>query len=79
MKSASAANAFAGEILAAGVKKALRVDVAIPHEEKDRLSTAGLVVVNPPFDLADAMESALAIVAPRLGGRGEIRWLAGGG
>jgi len=84
IKSLAEANAFTGEVLNAGVKKALRIDidlgapVRVPGE-KDRLAAAGLIVVNPPFGLAEEMRAHLAAVAPRLadGARSEVRWLAG--
>ena len=70
VKSAGEANAFAGELLNAGPKKALRIDIDIGAApgagDKERLAAAGLIVVNPPFGLAGEMEAALAAVAPLL-------------
>jgi len=84
IKSVGEANAFCGEILAAGAKKALRIDIDVgPAEggidEKERLSAAGLIVVNPPFGFADEMRASLAMVAPLLSAkaRADVRWLAG--
>ncbi|MEJ0041833.1 MAG: 23S rRNA (adenine(2030)-N(6))-methyltransferase RlmJ [Rhizomicrobium sp.] len=82
IKSAAQANAFTGEVLNAGVKKALRIDIDLGTRvagEKERLAAAGLIVVNPPFGLAGEMEVQLARVAPLLadGARAEVRWLAG--
>ncbi len=84
IKSDAEAKAFAGEVLNAGAKKALRVDidlgapVRVPGE-KDRLAAAGLIVVNPPFGFAEEMRGHLARIAPLLsdGARAEVRWLAG--
>jgi 23S rRNA (adenine2030-N6)-methyltransferase len=82
VKLASAADAFGGEILAAGVKKALRIDLSIapvPGDGKARLGTAGLIIVNPPFGVPEQLETGLAEVVTRLGpGAGvQQRWLAG--
>jgi 23S rRNA (adenine2030-N6)-methyltransferase len=85
IKSAAEANAFCGEVLAAGPKKALRIDLDIgalgkTPDAKERLSGSGLVVVNPPFGFADEMRAALERVAPLLAEKTqfEVRWLAGG-
>jgi len=82
IKSAAEANAFAGEVLAAGVKKAVRIDLDIGAAAigtKERLSGSGLIVVNPPFGFADEMREALGRVAPLLSdkARHEVRWIVG--
>lgn len=71
IKSAGEANAFCGEVLAAGVKKALRIDIDIGAEAKfvgakERLTAAGLIVINPPYGFAEEMRDALATVTPLL-------------
>lgn len=84
LKSEGEANAFGGEILAAGATKALRLAVDVGAAEtsgaKERLSAAGLIMVNPPFGFADEMADVMALVAPLLssGARTDIRWLVGG-
>jgi 23S rRNA (adenine2030-N6)-methyltransferase len=83
VKSAGEANAFCGEILATGVKKALRIDIDIgggadAAGAEDRLTGAGLIVVNPPFGFVAEMRAGLARVAPRLSASAELRWLVGG-
>ncbi|MEI9888851.1 MAG: 23S rRNA (adenine(2030)-N(6))-methyltransferase RlmJ [Rhizomicrobium sp.] len=80
VKSAAEANAFCGEVLGAGVKKALRIDIDIgARGDKQRLAAAGLIVVNPPFGFVAEMRDALALVAPRLSdaARATVRVLAG--
>lgn len=84
IKSAGEANAFCGEILATGVKKALRIDIDVGAAEagvdaKERLTSAGLIVVNPPFGFAEEMQASLAWVAPLLSvkARADLSWLAG--
>jgi 23S rRNA (adenine2030-N6)-methyltransferase len=82
VKSAGEANAFCGEVLAAGAKKALRIDLDIGADAgggKERLSGAGLIVVNPPFGFAVEMREGLAKIAPLLSARAraEVRVLAG--
>jgi 23S rRNA (adenine2030-N6)-methyltransferase len=80
IKSAAAADAFCGEVLATGPSKMLRLDIAVGGSA-ERLGAAGLLVINPPFGFAADMGAVLEIAAPRLGrdapARHEIRWLAG--
>jgi 23S rRNA (adenine2030-N6)-methyltransferase len=75
VKSQSQANRFCGEVLAAGVAKALRIDIAIDVSD-EKLSRAGLLVLNPPYGLDDEMRSNLARIAPLLAGRASLEWLA---
>ena len=82
VKSAGDAQAFAGEVLAAGAKKALRIAIDVGAGDlggKERLTAAGLIVINPPFGFAAEMRECLAVAAPLLSraARSEIRWLAG--
>jgi 23S rRNA (adenine2030-N6)-methyltransferase len=84
IKSASEANAFCGEIQAAGAKKALRIDITVGAaeagaSERERLTAAGLIVVNPPYGFEQEMAASLARVAPLLSSSAgaELRWLAG--
>lgn len=79
IKSKADADAFCGEVLI-GVSKALRIDIAIDvpkRDEKDRLSAAGLLVINPPYEFDRDMEQALAALSPTLNARGTVQWLAG--
>ena len=85
IKSEAQANAFAGEVLNAGVKKALRIDIDLGATvtmpgEKDRLAAAGLIVVNPPFGFAEEMRAHLSCIAPLLAdkAKADVRWIAGG-
>jgi 23S rRNA (adenine2030-N6)-methyltransferase len=78
IKSASAADAFCGEVRLAGPRKLLRVDVTVDGEP-EKLNAAGLLIVNPPFGLALDMEDVFGPIAPRLGRSARLRiaWLAG--
>jgi 23S rRNA (adenine2030-N6)-methyltransferase len=84
VKSAAEANAFSGEILNAGAKKAVRIDLDIGPEAhaagtKTRLSATGLIAVNAPYGFAEEMREALAQIAPLLSAKAEstVRVLAG--
>ena len=84
IKSKAAADAFCGEVLSAGLTRALRIDIELqstPRDAKERLTAAGLLVVNPPFGLDRQMREAAQIVLPCLGEgtRLETIWLAGEG
>jgi 23S rRNA (adenine2030-N6)-methyltransferase len=80
LKSRAAANGLCGEVLAAGAKKVLRLDLALAGANEQRLTAAGLVVVNPPYGFEAEMRAALGELLPRLGGSAQARvdWLAGG-
>jgi 23S rRNA (adenine2030-N6)-methyltransferase len=85
IKSVAAANGFTGEIATAGIGKLLRVDIdlgAQPGADRERLSAAGLLIVNPPYGFADEMRRIATILAPALGrgtpARITIDWLSGG-
>ena len=75
IKSDAAARAFEGEVRM-DVRKALKIVAAIDAPE-GKLARAGVLVVNPPFGFATAMEGALAKVAPRLKAETRLEWLAG--
>jgi len=80
IKSPAAADAFCGEVLAGGPAKVLRIDVAVPvlaDAGKERLSAAGLLVINPPYGMDARMKACAEFIAPLLEARLSIRWLAG--
>jgi len=78
IKSRSAADAFIGEVLAGGLAKALTVEIAVTPQS-ERMTRAGVLVVNPPYGFAAEMRAAAALLAPRLGEPAEIgvTWRAG--
>jgi 23S rRNA (adenine2030-N6)-methyltransferase len=80
IKSAVAADAFCGEVQHAGVRKLLRLDVAVDGPP-DKLNVAGLLIANPPYGFAAEMEEAFAPIAAPLGrdapARLRVDWLAG--
>jgi len=82
IKSAGEASAFSGEVLATGARKILRVDVAVAtatETDKERLTSAGLIIANPPFGFASEIQENLAHIAPLFSAaaRVELRWLIG--
>lgn len=82
VKSRAAADAFCGEVLASGIAKTLRIDIAIanpPRDDKERLRAAGLVMVNPPYGLDREMRASADIIAPHLGAgtKLDVTWLVG--
>lgn len=82
VKSQGAADTFCGEVLAGGMAKALRVEVAVAPQT-DRMTRSGLLVLNPPYGFDAAMAEILALLAPRLGqgapAQTKLEWLAGKG
>lgn len=84
IKSKPAADAFCGEIANTGIEKLLRVDIetkappkAGKEDDKIRLTTAGLLIVNPPFGLDADMREAAKVIAPALTAKIDVEWLAG--
>jgi 23S rRNA (adenine2030-N6)-methyltransferase len=77
VKAAAEADAFCGEVLASGVAKALRIDVARLSPVEGRLNTAGLLVLNPPWQFESDLRAALAPVLPLLQAEAHFHWLAG--
>jgi len=70
VKSKSAADAFCGEVATRGVEKTLRLEIAVGREaatEKERLSAAGLLIVNAPYGFEEEMRAVALFLAPRLG------------
>jgi 23S rRNA (adenine2030-N6)-methyltransferase len=80
VKSQAAADVFCGEVLATGVDKLLRIEIAVAPDT-DRLTRSGILVLNPPYGFDDAMGEILALLAPKLGQGGvaqtRLEWLAG--
>jgi 23S rRNA (adenine2030-N6)-methyltransferase len=70
IKSQAASDALSGEIRAGGAQAVARITIDVgraPREDKERLSAAGLLVVNPPYGLVEEMRAASESLAPRLG------------
>jgi 23S rRNA (adenine2030-N6)-methyltransferase len=67
-KSKAAADAFCGEVTAKGIQRAalLVIDDG-QREAEERLSAAGLLIVNPPFGFEKEMRAASDMLAPCLG------------
>jgi 23S rRNA (adenine2030-N6)-methyltransferase len=78
IKSEAAANAFVGEVLAAGAGKALKIEIAVAAPP-DRLGRAGLLLLNPPFQFDIEIKAVLAAITPRLGANTNLAWLVGKG
>jgi len=82
IKGRSAPDALAKNLRRLGIAKALRSEVLVaPLSDPSRLNGSGLVVVNPPWTLADELSVLLPPLAQRLGrdGKGSFRldWLTG--
>ena len=70
IKSVAAADALSGELSSGGTEEILRIAIDLGSDargDKDRLSAAGLLVVNPPYGFSDEMKAIAAILAPKLG------------
>lgn len=69
-KSDADAEAMTGELRTLGIGQAVRVDIDLCRratEPDGRLSSAGLVVVNPPYTFEGEIMEAAKFLAPRLG------------
>jgi len=77
IKSTAEANGFCGEVLASGADKVLRIDVVRRTGVDGKLTAAGLVVVNPPWQFEPQMRASLDLVLPLLGADVRFDRLAG--
>jgi len=84
-KEKPAVEASAGELLTAGIKALVRIELEVgrlpPIEGREgRLSATGLLVVNPPFGFAEAMREIMPFLEQRLaqgpGASGRVNVLA---
>jgi 23S rRNA (adenine2030-N6)-methyltransferase len=76
IKSDAEANGFCGEVLTAGPKKVLRLDVRLKAPPEGKLAAAGLLIINPPWSLEADLAEALAPVLPRLEAETRFDWLS---
>ena len=84
IKTGARADALCGEVLLAGPRKLLRLDIDVGKSDgNERLTAAGLLIVNPPYGFEEEMRAVLALLEPRLGAkpdvpaRSRLIWLAG--
>jgi 23S rRNA (adenine2030-N6)-methyltransferase len=77
VKSPAEASGFCGEVLVSGPSRMLRLDVMRGAPADDRLSAAGLLIINPPWQFAPEMREALAPILPLLGAQARFETLAG--
>ena len=75
---------LAGALRRSGIGKILRAELELPPGgEPARLNGAGLIVVNPPWRLADELAQLLnglgMVFRPGAGGRATVDWIAGAG
>lgn len=77
VKSPAQADGFCGEVLATGPAKVLRLDVSRRPGADERLSAAGLLIVNPPWRFAEEMRETLKPVLPLIGAEAQFTSLAG--
>jgi len=83
-KARGAVDGAAGELLAAGITRLLRIELDVgrgPEEEERGLAATGLLVVNPPYGFQPEMKKAVASLTRALargpGAKGDVRVLAG--
>jgi 23S rRNA (adenine2030-N6)-methyltransferase len=70
IKSRGAADALFGEIAAHGIVPLSRLEIDVgraPDADRDRLSAAGLLVVNPPYGFDTEMRNVAAVLGAILG------------
>ena len=80
IKDLRAVDAFRRDVARLGLPKTLRVELDFATVRSlDALSGSGLIIVNPPFTLADEMRTILTALAPILArdgkGRARVSWL----
>jgi 23S rRNA (adenine2030-N6)-methyltransferase len=82
IKERAAPDALARRLRNSGIPKILRVELSVAApREPSRLSACGLIVINPPWTLADELAMLLPELAVALSGKGagahRVDWLAG--
>jgi 23S rRNA (adenine2030-N6)-methyltransferase len=81
LKDVPAVERLAQDLKATGIRKMLRLELGIDRPKPDVLHGSGLVVINPPFTLADEARVLLPALAERMAkGRQSgfrVDWLAG--
>jgi 23S rRNA (adenine2030-N6)-methyltransferase len=80
IKDLRAVDAFRREVAQVGLPKTLRVELDFAEvRTTTALSGSGLIIVNPPFTLADEMRTILTALAPLLAhdgkGRARVSWI----
>ena len=80
LKDARGTQAFARSLARLNIPRILRVELTVVPADAQKLAGSGLIVVNPPWTLADE----LAVLLPTLArvfagtqGRSRLDWLAG--
>jgi 23S rRNA (adenine2030-N6)-methyltransferase len=80
IKSRIEPDALAKRIQRAGIAKVLRAELLLMPQDPERLTGAGLIIVNPPWKLAAELKLLLPSLAAGLGQSGSgytLDWLAG--
>jgi 23S rRNA (adenine2030-N6)-methyltransferase len=81
LKDVPAVERFARDLKASGIRKVLRLELSVGHAAPGTLHGCGLVVINPPFTLADEAKVLLPALAERLATDKQagfrVDWLAG--
>jgi 23S rRNA (adenine2030-N6)-methyltransferase len=81
LKAQGAADSFVGEALATGAGAALTIEIAVETppapDGREKLSCAGLLVLNPPYGFAEEMAAILARLEPALAARTRLENRAG--
>lgn len=80
IKNLRAVDQFRREVAHLGMPKTLRVELDFAEVRSlDTLSGSGLIIVNPPFTLADEARTILTAIAPLMArdgkGRARVSWL----
>ncbi|MSO75524.1 MAG: 23S rRNA (adenine(2030)-N(6))-methyltransferase RlmJ [Alphaproteobacteria bacterium] len=80
IKDVDAVRAFHAGLRESGIRRLLRVELLVrAARDPDRLNGCGMIVVNPPWQLAETLEGVLAWLGPVLaqdvGAAGSIAWL----
>ncbi|GGF53641.1 ribosomal RNA large subunit methyltransferase J [Azorhizobium oxalatiphilum] len=84
IKDLQAVDAFRRDVARLGLPKTLKVEIDFAEVRSlTQLSGSGLIIVNPPFTLADEMRTILTAINPLMArdGKGRVRvsWLTQGG
>jgi 23S rRNA (adenine2030-N6)-methyltransferase len=67
IKSRAESEAFLGEVKTRIATPQVRIEIDVGRTDDERLSAAGILIINPPYGFVSEMERVASFVAPRLG------------
>ena len=74
VKNIGACDDFAGALVAAGIRKMLRIELRVASASNPGLSANGMIIINPPHVLEVELKVLLPVLTKRMACDGEAAW-----